>query len=432
MKSLAPLAGFSFALILAGLGSGCASSTPAASYHQPAQDFEVVETSAKRPLSDTEMSEVRSSVASYLDREGATDSGDYYLKVYLTPENVDAEPEWVVVRFTRYTTQRVALVSAYAYDGLAYSPYSSYYAYDIYPYGYGCVSRISFQYYVDPFYHQHYPYYPRHGHKGGHKGDHDHNDANNHGGKPGNPPGHGGAPGRPSGPKYTENHPATPPSRSRPPASGPRDAEYPRRYAPRTNPGGSNPGTDVAQGGNRDERRPDATNGSNPGRRPGVTPPPRTTPARGDADSRPQNYASANPPPSTQQPSTQTQHRRNRPDGAPASNRIQNPTRVEARVEPPANRPSQGHRPAQQQQSQQQPQQPRNYQPASRPALTSQPARTYQPPARTYQPPQSSSQPSRPSYQPAPERSSSAPASSSSSSDSRPSDRGSQRHDDAR
>ena len=106
MKLVAPLAGFSLALLVAGLGSGCASSTPSASYQQPAQDFEVVESSTDRPLTDTEKAEVRSSVASYLDREGVSDSGDYFLKVYLTPENVDAESEWVVVRFTRYTTQR--------------------------------------------------------------------------------------------------------------------------------------------------------------------------------------------------------------------------------------------------------------------------------------------------------------------------------------
>src|SRR6478736_3241435 len=212
MKTLAHLAGFSLALVVAGLGSGCASSpTPTSTYRQPVQDFEIVETSAKRPLTDTEMSEVRSSVASYLDREGATDSGDYFLKVYLTPENVDAEPEWVVVRFTRYTAQRVALVSAYTYDGLAYSPY---YAYDVYPYGYGCVARISFQYYVDPFYHQRYYYYPRHGH-GGHKGD-NHNTANNHGGKPNhsgdhNGPGSNPVPNRPSGSGYTGNRPPTAP-----------------------------------------------------------------------------------------------------------------------------------------------------------------------------------------------------------------------------
>src|SRR6478735_1056240 len=169
MKTLAHLAGFSLALVVAGLGSGCASSpTPTSTYRQPVQDFEVVETSAKRPLTDTEMSEVRSSVASYLDREGATDSGDYFLKVYLTPENVDAESEWVVVRFTRYTDQRVAVVSSYPYDSLTYSSY--------YPY------------YVDPFYHQRYYYYPHHGH-GGHQSD-NHDTANNHGGTPNRPDGH--------------------------------------------------------------------------------------------------------------------------------------------------------------------------------------------------------------------------------------------------
>src|SRR3954469_20116225 len=113
MKSLAPLFGFFLAIGFAGLGSGCASSTPTATYHPPAQDFEVVESSTDRALNATELAEVRASVTSYLDREGVSDSGDYFLKVYLTPENVDAESEWVVVRFTRYTDQRVAVVSSY-------------------------------------------------------------------------------------------------------------------------------------------------------------------------------------------------------------------------------------------------------------------------------------------------------------------------------
>src|SRR6478736_2898804 len=265
MKTLAHLAGFSLALVVAGLGSGCASSpTPTSTYRQPVQDFEVVETSAKRPLTDTEMSEVRSSVASYLDREGATDSGDYFLKVYLTPENVDAEPEWVVVRFTRYTAQRVALVSAYTYDGLAYSPY---YSYDIYPYGYGCVSRISFQYYVDPFYNHryyHYPYY------GGHKGRGHHDDAHNHGkpDKPGNGPGNGHGPGHgngpgngptpPSGPRYTGNRPPT----------APRNVDNPTRYN-RNNPNVPVPRQDPDEIANRspDNRSPERRENSGGQRR---------------------------------------------------------------------------------------------------------------------------------------------------------------------
>src|SRR5688572_7831294 len=126
MKFFAHLAGFSLAFAVAGLGSGCATSTPTASYQRPAQDFEVVESSADRPLTDAEKAEVRASVASYLDREGVSDSGDYFLKVYLTPENVDADSEWVVVRFTRYTDQRVVMVSSYPYDSLLYSSYYPY------------------------------------------------------------------------------------------------------------------------------------------------------------------------------------------------------------------------------------------------------------------------------------------------------------------
>jgi hypothetical protein len=366
MKSLAHSAEFALALVVAGLVSGCASSAPSASYQQPAQDFVVVETSTKRPLTDTEMAEVRASVTSYLDREGATDSGDYFLKVYLTPENVDAESEWVVVRFTRYTAQRVVLAASYPYDNLMYSSYYPYYAYDIYPYGYGCVSRISFQYYVDPFYHKRYAYYPRHGH-GGHKGGghHDRDNANNHGGKPGNPPANGNGSNYPRGPKYTENRPGLPQNR-------PVDGEYRGPRSRRTNPGERE--TPVAQGqgdNNPGESLPVSSGETNSSGRPGVPPPPSTTP---------RSQLAANPPPLVRhrEPSN-NQQARNRPDGAPGQNRAVNPTRTEARRDPPANRPPPSNRPAQQP--------PRNHQPA----------RAYQPPARQSAPVQQQPARSEPS-----------------------------------
>jgi hypothetical protein len=395
MKPLAHFAGFSLALVLAGLGSGCSSTTSTSTYSQPAQDFEVVESSANRPLTDTEMSEVRSSVASFLDREGATDSGDYFLKVYLTPENMDAEPEWVVVRFTRYTAQRVALVSAYTYDGLMYSPY---YAYDIYPYGYGCVSRISFQYYVDPFYNRRYYHYPRYGY-GGRKGGH-HHDANNHG-KPGRPgdghgPGNGDGPGngpnRPSGPKYTGN---------RPPMS-PLAENTPTRYN-RNNPNTPAPRQDPeVTTGNFRERRENSNNTPgqrrgrandagpsglvNGGSRPGSTSP-NVAPVQANPIPTPERYRPPNPgsTAANQAGGNQPGQWRNRtPNSNPSPTGVNNAQRTADRVAPAGNRPSQANRP--QQANRPSP----SYRPAvARPAPSSQPAParasapSYQAPARS-------------------------------------------------
>jgi hypothetical protein len=375
MKTLAHLGGFSLALIVAGLGSGCASSsTPTSTYQQPAQDFEVVETSAKRPLTDTEMSEVRASVASYLDREGATDSGDYFVKVYLTPENVDAEPEWVVVRFTRYTTQRVALVSAYTYDGLAYSPY---YAYDIYPYGYGCVSRISFQYYVDPFYNRRYYHYPRYGYHGGHKGDGHHDDAHNGGGKPGQPgnghgPGNGPGPGpnRPTGPKYTGNRPPMSPLTENTPTRYNRN--NPNTPAPRRDPDATTESLQERRENGQGQRRGRPTDAGpsglvNGGSRPGVTTP-NPIPARVNSNPTPQGYRPANPgatasrQPSGEPQPAQWRNRSSHPNPSPAN--VNHAPRTADRVAPAANRPQQVNRPA-----------PGSYRPAvARPAPSSQPA----------------------------------------------------------
>lgn len=161
---------------LAALLTGCVSDRRTVTRIEPANDFEVVETSAARPLTSGEMGELRRTVARYLDQQGQTNSGDYYLKVYLTPETEGVTPEWVVVRFTRYTETRVAVASDYS----LYDPYpSSYYSYDMYPYGYGGFGRISFQYYDDPFYGRRY-YYPRR-----HWRDHDRRDHDRHDHKPG-------------------------------------------------------------------------------------------------------------------------------------------------------------------------------------------------------------------------------------------------------
>ena len=201
MKPFAPVFWLALGLSLAGLMAGCATSDyRRAQRIEPASDIEVVETSARRPLTTKEMSELRGTVARYLDKQGQTGSGDYYLKVYLTPEAEGVTPEWVVVRFTRYSDVRVNVASAYpAYDD-QYS--SSYYSYDTYPYGYDGFGRISFQYYDDPFYGRSY-YYPRCDHR---DHDHDHHNPGDH--KPGDrPPGRVGA----NPPPRSDNHHRRPP-----------------------------------------------------------------------------------------------------------------------------------------------------------------------------------------------------------------------------
>ncbi len=189
MKPFARIFRLALGFSLAGLMAGCVSSDHRTARRiEPANDFEVVETSARRPLTNKEMAELRGTIAHYLDQQGETGAGDYYLKVYLTPEAEGVTPEWVVVRFTRYSDARVNVASSYpAYD---YPYSSSYYSYDTYPYGYDGFGRISFQYYDDPFYGRRY-YYPRHDHRRWDRdhdhhrpGDHDHD--HNH--KPDQPP----------------------------------------------------------------------------------------------------------------------------------------------------------------------------------------------------------------------------------------------------
>lgn len=181
------------------------------------------------------MAEVRASVASFLQREGANDGGDYYVKVFLTPATPEAEPEWVMVRFTRYTAQRVALVNEYNVGDELYSPY---YGYDLYPWGDSCVTRLSFQYYVDPFYGRRSYYYPRHGYVGGyHPRDRDR--GRDHDGRPGN---------RPARPPTHVNPNGSNPPRSphyaggdrwnRPPTGGDDNNHRPRQWSRPDRPSG--------------------------------------------------------------------------------------------------------------------------------------------------------------------------------------------------
>lgn len=158
MKSFVHIATWIIALGLAGLLTGCASHSSPRTARQNAHDFEVVETNSKRLLTPQEMEFLRHEVLKFLEKEGAVASGDYYVKIFLAPDQNGIASEWVVVRFTRDTEMRYSLLGSYAAN--SYNT-RSYAAYDYYPYGYDNFSRISFQYYDDPFYGSHYYFPPR-------------------------------------------------------------------------------------------------------------------------------------------------------------------------------------------------------------------------------------------------------------------------------
>ncbi len=166
MKSFVRIGSFAIALGVAGLFTGCSNWSNVTQRARPATDFEVVETSAKRLLTAKEMVEMRAAVAKYLEKQGAVSSGDYYVKVFLTPDKDGVASDWVIVRFTRDTELRFQLLGS---DDAYFTSYRSYASYDYYPYGYDSFGRISFQYYDDPYYGNRY-YYPRHD---GHDRDHD-------------------------------------------------------------------------------------------------------------------------------------------------------------------------------------------------------------------------------------------------------------------
>lgn len=171
MRNFARLLSLALALGAVGLLAGCASYRPASATPRSvgASEFEVVETSTKRLLTTEEMLQLKIAVAKYLEQEGAVASGDYYVKVFLGPDQDGVPADWVVVRFTRDSETRFSLLASYP----AYSPgYQSYAAYDYYPYGYDHFSRISFQYYTDPYYGSGYYFPPRrHNHNHDRDGD---------------------------------------------------------------------------------------------------------------------------------------------------------------------------------------------------------------------------------------------------------------------
>jgi hypothetical protein len=161
MKSFVHIATWIIALGLAGLLTGCAGHSSPRTARRTAHDFEVVETNSKRLLTPQEMEHLRHEVLKFLEKERAVASGDYYVKIFLAPGEDGIATEWVVVRFTRETDLRFELLGS---DDNYYTSYRSYAAYDYYPYGYDNFSRISFQYYDDPYYGSRYYYPPRYRH----------------------------------------------------------------------------------------------------------------------------------------------------------------------------------------------------------------------------------------------------------------------------
>ncbi len=236
MKYFARIGSLVIVLGAAGLFAGCSNWSNVVQRPRASSDFEVVETSSKRLLTPKEMAHLRLAVAQYLDKEGALDSGDYYVKIFLAPDKDGVPADWVVVRFTRDSELRMTLLGSSPAYGNSYQSYASY---NYYPYGYDNFGRISFQYYNDPFYGSCY-FYPRYDnrdrnrdHDGDrdnnrkHDGDRDHDRNRNHDGDQtryhGRPADHPVAPGTPP--------PATParwdrnsPERN----SQPRENNFPR------------------------------------------------------------------------------------------------------------------------------------------------------------------------------------------------------------
>jgi hypothetical protein len=310
MKPFAHIFQLALGLSVAGLWAGCASSDyRTADRIEPANDLEVVETSARRPLTDREMAELRGTVARYLEQQGETGTGDYYLKVYLTPETEGITPEWVVVRFTRYSDVRVNVASASPGYDYPYSP--SYYSYDTYPYGYDSFGRISFQYYDDPFYGRRY-YYPRHEHRKWDR-DHDHHRPGDHD--------HDHQPGdhRPPGGVVTTPTPPRP--------------ENPRRRNPDRIAPSSQPQPERIGRNRRDEDH-------------------RGAPGRSETAGVPSHPTNPAPPPQRPQPDRPQWRGRNENTGNAHTPRPASPPRAEARNEtrtytpPPRIQPEQRSAPA--------------------------------------------------------------------------------------
>lgn len=175
MKTFMRIGSLIVALGAAVLLAGCAGYRSTKPTSLSGTDFEVVETSTKRLLNSQEMIQLRAAVAQYLEKEGAVASGDYYVKVFLAPDKDGVPAEWVVVRFTRDTDLRFAVVGSYPANSYSTRSYASY---DYYPYGYGSFGRLSFQYYDDPYYGRRYHFPPSRRNNGDRNRRHDRD--NNH------------------------------------------------------------------------------------------------------------------------------------------------------------------------------------------------------------------------------------------------------------
>ena len=210
MKNFLRLGSSIIALGLAGLFTGCSSSSNVTQRTRLAHDFEVVETSTKRTLNTAEMAVLRAKVAEYLDKQGATSSGNYYVKVFLGADQEGVPAEWVVVRFSRDMDMRFQLLGS---DDSYYSVSPAYAAYDYYPAGYDSFGRVSFQYYNDPYYGGGYYFPPdrrdNRDRNRNHDGDHDRDKDRDHDGDRKGNDNHSRPPQDP--PHFTPGNQVTPP-----------------------------------------------------------------------------------------------------------------------------------------------------------------------------------------------------------------------------
>lgn len=157
MKTCVRIGSLVIALGLAGLLAGCASRQPSSYRKQPARDFEVVETSSKRQLSDREMEYLRAKVVEYLAQQGQTGTGDYFVKIYLGEDDGTEKGDWVVVRFSRFPSTRFELMTAY---GTTSYPRYPRYSYDFHPFGSFGFGSLAYRYYDDPYYYGYTGRYP--------------------------------------------------------------------------------------------------------------------------------------------------------------------------------------------------------------------------------------------------------------------------------
>lgn len=163
---------------LSGLLGGCASQSASAHRREPLNDFEVVETSSKRRLTAREMAYLKQKVADYLQAQGETGSGDFYVKILLGEEPGVAPGEWVIVRFTRYPSAYGGTLALYEPSGyLDYPPYGSY---DYLPWGWVGFGALAMYHPYDSYY-PGFARYARRWYQSPHSGDRWDRDGKRHG-----------------------------------------------------------------------------------------------------------------------------------------------------------------------------------------------------------------------------------------------------------